>query len=336
MAIANRTNNPNIQLEYKGWQQTRTTEALRTTVILQSTKEKLTGVIGTGSYIVGASYMGNQGMYGSDLGVLQTAKISQDDGPFWNLTLQYNNPLTTSITTPTSTISADPTENSLTVKMLSMPIETHQNYIYRWNHALMACCMTTQEINAVTGIALTATLSTAEALINSDTYSTYRGRLKWIKSPDQIPTEQETVTMPNNTTSAGYWKVIVGMKKPGVEYYQIPTYEIQERAKHSKREDASWSIAQRSGKIAFPKFGDFGIQGYFHTLGDTPRGYWLCQGGGIDYDGKNWIANCTYLYSPDPNGWDLEMYDFATTYADYKSASNNGGKNKILIGSFLH
>lgn len=332
MSISNRTATPNIQLDYKGWEQTRTTEALRTTVIVQSTQERLTGVIGTGDFIVGASYMGNQ-TYGKDLGILQTAKISQGDGPFWNLTLQYNNPLSTSITTPTSTISADPTENSLVVKMLSMPLETHPNYIYRWNHALLGCCLTNQEINTVTGIALTAKLSAAEALINSDDY---RGRLRWIKSPDQIPTEKETVTMSDESTSAGFWKVIVGMKKPGVEYYQIPTYEIQQRAKHTKREDASWSIAQRSGKIAFPKFGDYGIQGYFHTLNSgTPRGYWLCQGGGIEYDGKNYIANCTYLYSPDPNGWDLQMYQFATTYADYYSDSQ-GNKNKILIGSFLH
>ena len=329
MAIG-RTTNP--QLEYKGWEQSRTTEALRTTVTLAQTKEVLTALVGTPNYTVGAWY-GQGYIWGDFLGTLEEAKIQPGDGPFWNLQLSYNNPLSTSITTPTSTISADPTENSLVVKMLSMPLETHPNYIYSWNHALSGCCLTNEEIQTVTGIALTAKLSAAEALINSDDY---RGRLRWIKSPDQIPTEKETVTMSDESTSAGFWKVIVGMKKAGVEYYQIPTYEIQQRAKHAKREDASWSIAQRSGKIAFPKFGDYGIQGYFHTLNSgTPRGYWLCQGGGIEYDGKNYIANCTYLYSPDPNGWDLQMYQFATTYADYYSDSQ-GNKNKILIGSFLH
>lgn len=334
MSIGNKTypNNPNIQLQFKGWQQSRTTEALRTTVTVQSTKEKLTGAVGTGNYIVGASYMGQQ-TYGKDLGVLEEIKISQDSGPFWNMTLSYNNPLSTSITTPTSTISADPTQNSLAVVMLSMPIETHPNYIYRWNHALMGCCLSASEISTITGIALTAKLSAAEALINDESY---KGRLKWIKSPDQIPTEKETVTMPNDSTSAGYWKVIVGIKKPGVESYDLPTYEIQQKAKHNKRQDASWALTQINGKIAFPKFGDFGIQGYFHTLGQTPRGYWLCQGGGIEFDGKNYVTNCTYLYSPDPNRWDLQIYDFATSYADYKNKSSNGGKNKILIGSFLH
>ena len=190
MAIANGSNNPNIQFDYKGWQQTRTTEALRTTVTVQSTKEKLTGVIGTGNYIVGHSYMGNQGMYGTDLGVLQSVKIQQADGPFWNLVLQYNNPLSTSITTPTSTINEEPTENSLVVKMQSMPLETHPNYIYRWNHALLGCCLTSSQISTITGVAVSAKLSAAEALINNDLY---RGRLKWIKSPDEIPTEKETV-----------------------------------------------------------------------------------------------------------------------------------------------
>ena len=177
MAIG-RTTNP--QLEYKGWEQSRTTEALRTTVTLAQTKEVLTALVGTPNYTVGAWY-GQGYIWGDFLGTLEEAKIQPGDGPFWNLQLSYNNPLSTSITTPTSTISADPTENSLVVKMLSMPLETHPNYIYRWNHALLGCCLTNEEIQTVTGIALTAKLSAAEALINSDDY---RGRLRWIKSPD--------------------------------------------------------------------------------------------------------------------------------------------------------
>lgn len=35
-------------------------------------------------------------------------------------------------------------------------------------------------------------------------------------------------------------------------------------------------------------------------------GNWLCEGGSVSYDGKYWIATCTYAHSPD--GWDQDLY----------------------------
>ena len=328
-----KTNMP--QLEYKGWQQTRTTDAIRTTITVAQKQEVLTALVfGTypwsqgqsqflnpDCYRVGA-WFGNDYVFGPNLGTLEEAKIMPADGPFWNLQLSYNKSLSTYIENPTSsTTSGEPTENSLTVKMLSMPIETHSGYVYRWNHALMGCCIQSTESAAIIQAASGANLNQAEALINSDQY---RGRLKWIKSPDQIPTEKETVTMPNETTSAGYWKVMVGMTKPGVEVYQMPTYEIVEKAKHSNRNNAAWAVAAYGGFLRYPGgTGDFGLQNKFFPTAATNNIYhWRCLGAQLDFDGKMWVATCTYEWSPDPRGWDQELYKVSPAGYGYNNKNS--------------
>lgn len=46
------------------------------------------------------------------------------------------------------------------------------------------------------------------------------------------------------------------------------------------------------------------ISGIVDKLG----GDWLCEGGSISYDGKYWIAQCTYAHSPEKTGWDKDLY----------------------------
>ena len=94
------------------------------------------------------------------------------------------------------------------------------------------------------------------------------------------------------------WKMFMTM--PGVESYDFPIYELTEIGKHSSQSQAGWAVAERSGLIATPQNGDFGIT-------DKLSGDWLCEGGSVSYDGKWWIATCTYAHSPD--GWDTRLYN---------------------------
>lgn len=103
-------------------------------------------------------------------------------------------------------------------------------------------------------------------------------------------------------------KVLCGESLPqrqshGVESFDYPIYELTESSKHSSPTQAGWAVTQKSGKIAEPVNGDFGI---VSKLG----GNWLCEGGTVSYDGKYWIATCTYAHSPE--GWDTDLYQTAT------------------------
>ena len=72
---------------------------------------------------------------------------------------------------------------------------------------------------------------------------------------------------------------------------------MPKRVKHRKQFRGSMAgKAMRGNTISN---GDFGI---VKKLG----GNWLCEGGSVSYDGKYWIATCTYAHSPD--GWDKDLY----------------------------
>ena len=112
MSIGNGTSNPNVEMEYKGFTQTRTDDTLNTQITYQSTKEKLQSVMTT-TYKVGT----NDATYGR----IDRLNLTQDAGPFWNLVVEYNQPLSAGIIITTGNDNKA-TQNSLTVRMLSLPI----------------------------------------------------------------------------------------------------------------------------------------------------------------------------------------------------------------------
>lgn len=115
---------------------------------------------------------------------------------------------------------------------------------------------------------------------------------KWVKSPSELP---------ETNADGKRWKVYKRPTKEGIDYYQVPTYELTESSKHNSQKQAGWATAKKAGKIAVPKNGDFSIVKNY-------GGNWLCEGASISFDGKFWIANCTYVWSPD--GWDKDLYDY--------------------------
>lgn len=86
-----------------------------------------------------------------------------------------------------------------------------------------------------------------------------------------------------------------------MQYRECPVYELTESSKHSSKKQAAWAVAKKAGRIAEPEEGDFDITKKYY-------GNWRCDGATISYDGKYWIAECHYTYSPDKKGWDRDLY----------------------------
>lgn len=214
----------------------------------------------------------------SSLGTLMSIKVSQEDGPVWACELEWNVEYD-SEGNPSPEGSYGPTESSLTVRMLSLPLENRTNYLTNWNYNL---------IGLGTDVVPDWWETASDLVISGETdAATYR----WIKEASEIPLEK---------TDGKSWKMLKEKTMPGVETYDFPIYELTEIGKHSTQNQAGWAVAERSGLIATPQNGDFGIT-------DKLSGDWLCEGGSVSYDGKWWIATCTYAHSPD--GWDTRLYN---------------------------
>lgn len=304
--------NGGVTLEYQGFQQTRDQSNLNTQVTYQSTRDVIESTI-TGNA------MWKIGTYDDAWGRLDSINSQPGDGPFWKAVLNYNMPLSAGIIITTPDGHKEPTQNSLTVRMMSMPIESHPNYCYIWNHSLAAdtgYSSSVPEFSEISGM----NAEQAQILVGSSS-----GRMRWIQSDSQLPTDPViTQNEGSEDVFTDYWKVYHYMTKPGVSTYDFPTYEISESAKHTSRNDATWSLLAKNGKLKFPQYGDFGIQKHFFG---SVSGHWLCEGAEIDFDGKYYVVNCTYLFSPDDEGWDKQLY----TEADggyYLSTSIN--KNSIF------
>lgn len=308
MANTRSCNGRTDSIKYQGFNQTYTTDSVQTTITYQSNRETLENNIQatSGAYISGKWRCGQYYQYGR----LDNIHLHTDQGPFWNVDLQFNQPLSSGVLVNFAD-NKQPTQNSLTIRMMSMPIESHPNYKYLWNHILARKGAYQDGSIDIEDPEIVGELTVDGA---KDLINTSSGNLMWIEDPSQLPTE--TWQAEDNPDVTESWSIACMYTKPGVSTYDFPTYEIQQNARHTSRDQATWSLLAKNGKIAFPQYGDFGIESYFYSnipaSAGCTSGHWLCEGAGINYDGKYYIAACTYLFSPDPFGWDLQLYEVAS------------------------
>lgn len=284
--------NGGVALTYLG--QTRTKDVSNNETIqltYQSTKEQLLQAVNSL----------NIGGQDDNYGYLSNIEIKQDSGPFWNAILTYtsNDPYNIIINIGTA---STPTNYTCTTIMKSMPLETSPNYKYIWNHVLIYLDTEGYTPPAYSAVSACTSLD-YKSLTNASS-----GHLKWVKDANEMPTDP--VYQPSDVEGEDpvphYWKIAYQCSKPGVEYYEFPTYEITQSSR--SRGEPTWWKQNLPGKVVAPRK-TFGITG----------GEWLCHGGQIHYDGKAYDASCTYQWTPDV--WDRDLYNVAQT--------NNGG-NPIL------
>lgn len=233
------------------------------------------------------------GSHDNTYGYLTNWDLRQDGtGPFWTLTVTYSNQDPYSITVNIGTASS-PTTYTCNTIMKSLALQTKSNYCYIWNHVLIY--LDTDDYTPPAYAQVSA--------LNSSNYKTITnsssGHLKWVKDANEMPTDPVYVDeIPAGGTepvaTPHYWKIAYECSKPGVDYYEFPTYEITQSSR--SRGQPTWWKNNLPGKIVAPS-NTFGITG----------GQWLCHGGQIRYDGKAYDASCTYQWTP--GTWDTDLYN---------------------------
>lgn len=216
------------------------------------------------------TFMGgfSAGQITEGLGKLISIDFEQVEGPYWKVVLNWS-----------TEKDEDGNDNpggygqkasTLSIRMLSLPIEKAKGYNVGWNYNLFG----------TENASLPVPWEVTSSLVIPDEY---KQNYQWSK---------------NSTLSDG-WTMLCEMYKPGVETYDYPIYELTEHSRHNGQTSAGNAVIKKSGKIATPEYGDFGI---VNKLG----GDWLCEGGSISFNGEDWIASLTYAHSPD--GWDKDLY----------------------------
>lgn len=246
----------------------------------QIVKETWHGFKNVISGFVEDNKVGSSGVYGELTNIQFTCK----EGPIWKAELTWeklNSSGDENWVNPEDNYG--PERSSLTTRQNQMSIETHHNYKLNWNNFFIIRKEGTHD-QADQGITYYWNVATIEDNIPEE----YAEDFKWIKDRDDLPEG---------------WEILYPPQMPGVEYYFIPYYELTQIGTHGKREQTAWAVSQIAGKIANPTNGDFGIV-------EQHGGNWLCQGATINYDGKYWVAQCSYTWSPD--GWEPEIYEDTT------------------------
>lgn len=222
-------------------------------------------------------------------GYLMNWQLKQQDSVFWNLNVNYSNQDPYSITVNIGT-ATQPTTYTCTTIMKSLALQTRENYKYIWNHILIYLDTNSYSPPAYSTVSALNS-SNYKSIINSSS-----GHLKWIKDANEMPTDPvyEQSSVEGQPPTPHYWKIAYQCSKPGVQYYQMPTYEITQSSR--SRGQPTWWKNNLPGKIVAPS-NTFGITG----------GQWLCHGGQIRYDGKAYDASCTYQWTP--GEWDTDLYD---------------------------
>lgn len=285
----------NITLEYKGFTQTKSTNNFTTVETYNGTESTLKSGINSGDKPDETSGNGKwkPGYIHSSYGRLDNITIKQTDGPFWQATVTYNN----------STIYSGggggedqrATSASLDIVMKSMPLETHPQYKYIWNHILIRKGEYEDGSIDIDSLAAISGLNIAQA---KDLVNRSSGFLRWIKTDSQIPTE---VTYRQDSPDSGsepvpiVWTIAQYMTKPGVQYYQFPSYVIREYGRYTSLASSYWFTTIRAGRRCEPTITTFGIT----------SGQWLCLGGTSSFDGKYYNCDCSYEWAPD---WDHQIY----------------------------
>lgn len=163
------------------------------------------------------------------------------------------------------------------------PLEQHPSYLTKWNYNLA------KRSDAAPGDNY-ANYDTDTTPVTNDEY------FMWVKGASELPAED---------SDGLKWALVAGKSKtkPGVESYFFPSIQVSERLYYSTELKAS---------SALTKVAKRGTPG--RTYGLT-GGEWLNMGANINKDGRKWVVETVYQFSPnnaDSEGWDHDIYAAVT------------------------
>ena len=251
-------------LKYQGRQLERNDGGYTTTLVWTGTQDECETFA---SSVEPGSHDGN--------GTLDSVRIYQDAGNIWNVERRYKQDRDGNFTTKPNVVYGQKSAQ-LHGSMLSMPLETHKNYLARWNHYLVGAPGTT---------AVPSWWENAKDTVLDHTQSQ---KYAWIRSMGETPVDKQ-----------GRWHVIKMPKFPGVNSYDVATYSITETVKFSSASKAGTVVSGKLNQIGKPEE-DFGLTGSGFN--------WKCDDATVSYNGGDWFATLTWTRSGDNKGWNPELY----------------------------
>ena len=288
-----------------------------------------------------------------ELGYIDNVKMSQDEGPHWNLEVKYVIEFVSDVnvipgggTAPSQPrrpihkgSSKESTESELTIRMLSVPLETHPLYKLHWNYNLYATGLIYDWEGAWgnreetirhlwpphdDGVPIDVLHYWATAGLDPSSTSTYKAPWltvwdeKGVDFPGSIvkdPITGQDISVTELMKNQVYWcwaksygecpMLPQGWKWHLMRSMTKPGQEVWEKPVYEVTESSQHS-QKEAAQWAVKRSGrvidpknDFGIRGW---------GDWLCEGGSVQKAGKYWNANLSYLHSGDERGWDPDLY----------------------------
>lgn len=210
-------------------------------------------------------------------GRTKTATVSQSDGDIWTLEITYSKTSSGSTNAVAPDTSYGKKSASLSVSMLSLPIEKAAKYRYKWNHWLFW-----------------RPSYQAEPMPDVPPGSWYDTQTK----PD-TPSEQwqwgSSDTPPQSDTEYP-WKLCFGPTKPGVNTFDWPVPTVTESAR--------FNTAMLAGNYVGSKINEIGKPD--ETFGYFSGNQWKCDNATVSWTGSYWLATLTWTGSP--NLWDDDLY----------------------------
>lgn len=205
-----------------------------------------------------------------------SAAVSQSDGDLWQCEIRYQNTLgNLNVSAPDDSYGKKSAQ--LSCGMLSMPLESHPDYRANWNYYLGARDDVLQ---------IPAWWKDAKNLLLEGDDAE---KFKWIKSVGELP--------PGKDADGRTWRIMAEPQKPGMESYDVATYQVTESAKFPSPARAGKMICGKLNRISSPDQ-TFGITG----------GNWKCDSASVSWNGKYWIATLSYTRSGNAEGWDGDLY----------------------------
>ncbi len=249
-----------LKLKYKGTIQESTEQGINTQVTYTGTESECKSAIKSAEY----------GIKNTEYGYLKSVQIQQEDGDIWAIQYKYSTATNSSANPPVTDTSYGEKSATLSGGMLQLPLEKHPNYLTCWNHYLFGHAGSPM---------FPAWYNTAKNTKSDDP------AFVWGKALSERPDGMVVLADP---------------VKPGVNGYDIATYQVTETAKFRSSGKAGEFVANKLNKISAPDT-TFGITG----------GNWKCDNATVSWRNKAWYATLTYTRSGDSEGWDPDLYNSA-------------------------
>ncbi|MBO5724780.1 MAG: hypothetical protein J6S58_08135 [Lentisphaeria bacterium] len=224
---------------------------------------------------------------------ISSAILTQKDGPLWGLEITSVDPLTEGeyFNRKPNTAYGEKSAR-LECSCSTIPVESLPSYRKHWDHYLIVgekadssgTVLAADVLNSQPDFWETAS---ASFIMPREFANTYR----WIKDPAECP-----VYVGSDSRK---WRICRTPTKPGVAYVDKAVYRITESIRCRTSRSAGEFAANVINKITVP-FERFGIK-------HNPN-CWKCDSASIHWNGKDWIATIVYTMSPDPAGWDKDLY----------------------------